>query len=100
VLKWTFTHIRLAAIIQIMIAAACLAWTLFIWVNVDTFGSSPECNANIKYVLFVFFRQGYCFVVEEVLDHYSWYIGRQHGDGYHYCHSPHFKLVGTLEVGT
>jgi hypothetical protein len=53
-LKWTFTHIRLAAIIQIMIAVAFLAWALIIWVNVDTFGSSPECNANVKYVV-VFF---------------------------------------------
>jgi len=53
-LQWTFTRIHLAAIIHITIAVAFLAWALFIWVNVDTFGSSPECNADIKYVIFLF----------------------------------------------
>ena len=45
------THLQVVAIIQTMVVVAFLAWSMYVWVNVDTFGSSPECNANVKYVL-------------------------------------------------
>jgi hypothetical protein len=54
VFKWTITHIRLGTIIQVMTVSAFLAWSSYIWLNADTFGSTPECNAQVKYVILFF----------------------------------------------
>jgi len=34
-----------------MAIAVFLAWSIFIWAHANTFGSTPECNAKIKYVV-------------------------------------------------
>jgi len=54
VFKWTIRHIRLGPIIQVMTVSAFLAWSSYIWLNADTFGSTPECNAQVKYVILFF----------------------------------------------
>ncbi|KAH9175723.1 hypothetical protein EDB89DRAFT_1903552 [Lactarius sanguifluus] len=51
VFKWTLTHIRLGAISQIMTLRAFFAWSIYVRANAVTFGSAPECNEKIKYIL-------------------------------------------------
>ncbi|KAH9067974.1 hypothetical protein EDB83DRAFT_2519065 [Lactarius deliciosus] len=51
VFKWTLTHIRLGAVSQITTLGAFLAWSIYVWANAVTFGSAPECNGKIKYIL-------------------------------------------------
>ena len=37
-----------AAITRITAVATFLTWSAYIWLNVETFGSTPECNAQVK----------------------------------------------------
>ncbi|KAI0248953.1 hypothetical protein BJV78DRAFT_1156176 [Lactifluus subvellereus] len=52
VFRWTLTHIRLGAFIQIMTVLVYLAWSVYIAVHARTFGSSPQCNSRVQYILF------------------------------------------------
>ncbi|KAH9011989.1 hypothetical protein EDB84DRAFT_988567 [Lactarius hengduanensis] len=51
VFKWTLTHIQLGAVSQITTLGAFLAWSIYVWANAVTFGSAPECNGKIEYIL-------------------------------------------------
>jgi hypothetical protein len=44
----------LTAMIKIMAFATYLVWSIYIWVNAETFGSTPECNAQVKVIGFLF----------------------------------------------
>ncbi|KAI9454676.1 hypothetical protein BJY52DRAFT_713919 [Lactarius psammicola] len=48
IFKWTLTYIRLGAISQITTLGAFFAWSIYVWANAVTFGSTPECNGEIK----------------------------------------------------
>lgn len=51
VFKWTLTHFRLGAFIQITTVSVYLAWSIYIAANARTFGSSPQCNSQVQYLL-------------------------------------------------
>src|ERR1700730_1284311 len=40
--------------VQMTCTFAFLIWLLFVWNNPSTFGSQPECNHLVKFVLFFF----------------------------------------------
>jgi hypothetical protein len=42
----------LGVLIQYVSVAAFAAWSLYLWVHVKDYGSQPECNDQIKYVIF------------------------------------------------
>jgi hypothetical protein len=48
----------IALIMTVMIKtiafATYLVWSIYIWVNAETFGSTPECNAQVKVIGFLF----------------------------------------------
>ena len=51
--RWTRSRIiLLGGFIQYVSVAAFAAWSLYLWVNVKDYGSQPECNDQIKYVIF------------------------------------------------
>jgi hypothetical protein len=39
-------------LIQYVSVVTFAAWSLYLWVNVKDYGSQPECNDQIKYVIF------------------------------------------------
>jgi hypothetical protein len=42
-------------LVQFLSIISFVAWGLYLWVNVKDFGSQPECNDRIEYVIFFFF---------------------------------------------
>lgn len=43
----------MTVIIKIMAFATYTVWSIYIWVNAETFGSTPECNAQVKVMGFL-----------------------------------------------
>jgi hypothetical protein len=52
VFRWTLTHIRLGAVIQIMTVVVYLSWSVYVAASAKTFGSTPQCNTRVKYIFF------------------------------------------------
>ena len=50
--RWTKSRIVLGVLIQYVSVVTFAAWSLYLWVNVKDYGSQPECNDQIKYVIF------------------------------------------------
>ena len=44
----------MALLLQFVLVFSFIAWGLYVWVNVKYFGSQPECNDQIKYVILFF----------------------------------------------
>jgi len=42
------------AIVQMVIIGTFLGWSTYVWAHAKTFGSSPECNAQVTYVFFFY----------------------------------------------
>ncbi|KAI0280072.1 hypothetical protein BC826DRAFT_521994 [Russula brevipes] len=45
---------RSEAIVHIAMAAVLAVWSTYVYLNSATFGSTPECNADVKFVTFYF----------------------------------------------
>ena len=52
--RLTGTRIAMASLIQSVSLVAYVSWGFYLWVNVKHYGSQPECNHQIKYVIFFF----------------------------------------------
>ncbi|KAF8478158.1 hypothetical protein DFH94DRAFT_82769 [Russula ochroleuca] len=50
--RWTRSRVVLGVLIQYASVVIFAAWSLYLWANVKDYGSQPECNDQIKYVLF------------------------------------------------
>jgi hypothetical protein len=44
----------MAVLLQYILGFSFIAWGSYLWVNVKDFGSQPECNDQIKYVILFF----------------------------------------------
>ncbi|KAF8478156.1 hypothetical protein DFH94DRAFT_82722 [Russula ochroleuca] len=51
----TRSRIAMFVLVQFLSIISFVAWGLYLWVNVKDFGSQPECNDRIEYVIFFFF---------------------------------------------
>ena len=51
---WTRSRRAIGVLLQSLSLVSLIAWGLYMWVNVKHFGSQPECNHQIKYVVFFF----------------------------------------------
>ena len=50
----TGSRIAMAVLLQLVLVFSFIAWGSYLWVNVKDFGSQPECNDRIKYVILFF----------------------------------------------
>ncbi|KAF8478154.1 hypothetical protein DFH94DRAFT_754051 [Russula ochroleuca] len=50
----TRTRVAMVFLVQYVSLTSFIAWGLYLWVNVKHYGSQPECNHQIKYVVFFF----------------------------------------------
>jgi len=48
---WTKGRVIMGVFLQFASVVAFLGWALFIWIHVKNFGSNPDCNDEIKYVI-------------------------------------------------
>jgi hypothetical protein len=51
---WTRSRVAMGVLVQFASVLAFTGWGLYLWVNVDTYGSHPGCNDQFKYVFFFF----------------------------------------------
>jgi hypothetical protein len=49
--NWSMSRIVMAIVVQYASLAAFMGWSLYVWIHVDEYGSQPECNNHIKYVI-------------------------------------------------
>ncbi|KAI0300273.1 hypothetical protein BC826DRAFT_668700 [Russula brevipes] len=52
--SWTRSRVAMGVFVQFASVIAFTGWGLFLWVNVKDYGSQPECNDRIKYVVLFF----------------------------------------------
>lgn len=51
---WTSVRVGIHTVFTILASATHLIFAFYVWANAPTFGSQPECNDQVKYVLFFF----------------------------------------------
>ena len=51
---WTTGRAAIGLFVQLLSLISLITWGFYLWVNVKHFGSQPECNHEIKYVVFFF----------------------------------------------
>ena len=51
---WTTSRAAIGFLLQLLSFISLIAWGFYLWVDVKHFGSQPECNDQIKYVVFFF----------------------------------------------
>ncbi|KAF8270785.1 hypothetical protein EI94DRAFT_1721914 [Lactarius quietus] len=49
--NWSRSRIIMGVVIQFILVVAFTAWALYLWVHIDNFGSQPNLNDEVKYVL-------------------------------------------------
>jgi hypothetical protein len=49
--QWTTSRAVMALLVRLVSLISLITWGLYLWVNVKDFGSQPECNDQIKYVV-------------------------------------------------
>jgi uncharacterized protein YneF (UPF0154 family) len=50
--QWTTSRAVMALLVHLVSLISLIAWGFYLWVNVKHYGSQPECNHEIKYVVF------------------------------------------------
>ena len=48
---WTTSRAAIGFLLQLLSFISLIAWGFYLWVDVKHFGSQPECNDQIKYVV-------------------------------------------------
>lgn len=51
---WNNARVSIYSAFTILAYAAHLSFAFYVWANAKTFGSQPECNDQVKYVIFFF----------------------------------------------
>ena len=52
--QWTTSRAAIGLFVQLLSFISLITWGFYLWVNVKHFGSQPECNHQIKYVVLFF----------------------------------------------